>query len=113
LSIVNHGPTEVRIEEVKLRIRPAFWALLSEQTLQTATQLYTRHLPFPLGVAETSGVTFLIDILDLKPLGIGVRDWSGRICWAPKNDLEEAQRNYTEFKKFLSKESSAERPQGS
>jgi hypothetical protein len=52
-----------------------------------------------VGVADTMGLTFSIDILDLKPLRIGVRDWSGRICWAPKKDLEQAQQNYAEFKK--------------
>lgn len=101
LTIVNHGPGEIRIEEVKLRIRPAFCALFGKQTIQTATQLYTRYVPFPLGVAETMGLTFSLDILDLKPLRIEVRDWSGRISWASKKDLEEAQRNYSEFKKFL------------
>lgn len=113
LTIVNHGPGEIRIEEVKVRIRPAFCALFGKQTVQTATQLYTHYLPFAVGVADTTGLTFSIDILDLKPLRIGVRDWSGRISWAPKKDLEEAQRNYTEFKKFLSKESSTEGPQDS
>jgi hypothetical protein len=113
LTIVNHGPGEIRIEEVKLRIRPAFCALFGKQTLQTATQLYTNYLPLAVGVADTTGLTFSIDILDLKPLRIGVRDWSGRICWAPKKDLEQAQQNYAEFKKFLAEASSTERPQGS
>jgi hypothetical protein len=88
---------------VKDRIRPAFCGLFGEQTLATVTPLRSYEVPNPLGVTDAMAVDLPVNdcVLDCKLLQIGVEDWFGRKHWAPKKDLEEAQRNYAEFKRFL------------
>jgi hypothetical protein len=103
LRILNRGPGEIRVERVKARIRPAFCWLFGKQTLMTVTPLRNNEIPYPLGVTDAIVVDLPINdcVLDCKPLQIGVEDWLGRKHWAPKKDLERAQRNHSEFKRFL------------
>jgi hypothetical protein len=103
LRVINRGPWEIRIERVKARIRPAFCWLFGKQTLTTVTPLRWNEIPCPLAVTDAMAVDLPANdcVLDCQPLRIGVEDWSGRKHWAPKEDLEEAQRNYARFKRFL------------
>jgi hypothetical protein len=107
LRVINRGPGEIRVERVKVRIRPAFCWLFGNQTLITVTPLRYNEIPYPLGVTDVMAVDLPANdcVLDRNPLQIGAEDWFGRKHWAPKKDLEEAQRNYARFKKFLAEAS--------
>jgi hypothetical protein len=107
LVVQNLGPGLTRIEEAKIMVGPTSSGS-RRKTLRTITAVTWTgdRPPQRLEVAQTMVICFELErecFLEANPLRVGAQDWSGRIHWAPRHDLEKAQANYTAYKASLPK----------